>query len=191
MNVKSFSLFCGHSKAVPHSLVGPKRLNASKGASVNYRRIAAAAVMAWLVSIPLGAFIHHGILGSVYAADSTAFRPDVAIIRRLPIGYVAQMIGFLAAASMYAQVDSPRRGILQRLRFGLLLGVVVVSFAVIWNYVTQPISAIVGMAEVLEYMVAAMIYGAIISAICRPNRARVSLPGPAGTRVVQDSVDHR
>jgi len=30
---------------------------------MNHRRIAAAALTAWLVSIPFGAFIHHGVLG--------------------------------------------------------------------------------------------------------------------------------
>jgi hypothetical protein len=142
---------------------------------MSHRRLAAAAVTAWLVSIPLGAFIHHGILGSVYAADSAAFRPDGEIVRRLPVGYVIQLIGFFGAATMYAQLDSPRRGVLQGFSFGLLLGVVLISFAVIWNYVTQPISAVVGMAEVFEYMVGSMVYGAIIGAIYRPNRP--SAPG--------------
>ncbi len=40
---------------------------------MNYRRIAAAAVTAWLVSIPLGAFIHHGVLGNVDAADAASY----------------------------------------------------------------------------------------------------------------------
>jgi hypothetical protein len=51
------------------------------------RRIAAAAGTAWFVSIPFGAFIHHGVFGSIYAANAAAFRPDPEIIRRLPIGY--------------------------------------------------------------------------------------------------------
>jgi hypothetical protein len=50
----------------------------------------------------------------------------------------------------------------------MLMGVVVVSFAVIWNYVTQPITALVGIAEVFEYMLGSSIYGAIIGAIYRP-----------------------
>ena len=53
---------------------------------MNYRRIAAAAGTAWFVSIPFGAFIHHGMLGGIYAANAAAFRPDPEIIRRLPIG---------------------------------------------------------------------------------------------------------
>jgi hypothetical protein len=56
---------------------------------LNYRRVTAAAVAAWLVSIPLGTIIHHGVLGDVYAADAAAFRPDVDVVRRLPIGYAA------------------------------------------------------------------------------------------------------
>jgi hypothetical protein len=136
---------------------------------MNYRRIAAAAVTAWLVSIPFGAFIHHGVLGSVYAADPSAFRPDADIVRRLPIGFVFQLIGFLGATLMYAQLDWPHRGIFEGLRFGMLLGVVLVG-AGVWNYVTQPITAIVGVAEVFESMSAAIIYGAIVGAIYRPNR---------------------
>jgi hypothetical protein len=58
---------------------------------MNHRRIAAAAGTAWFVSIPFGAFIHHGMLGSIYAANAAAFRPDPEIVRRLPIGYAVQL----------------------------------------------------------------------------------------------------
>ena len=94
---------------------------------MNPRRIAAAAMIDWLVSIPLGAFIHHGVLGSIYARDSAAFRPDVDILQKLPLGCVFQLFGFLGATLMYAQLDSRRHGIVRGLGFGLLLGVVVVS----------------------------------------------------------------
>jgi hypothetical protein len=66
---------------------------------------------------------------------------------------------------IYAQLDSSRRGIVQGLRFGLLHRAMLVSLAIIWNYVTQPISAIDGMAEVCEYIIAAMIM-ARLSARC-------------------------
>jgi hypothetical protein len=61
---------------------------------MNYRRIAAAAATAWLVSIPVGAVIHHGVLGGVYAANAAAFRPDTDVVHKLPIGYAAALIGF-------------------------------------------------------------------------------------------------
>lgn len=80
---------------------------------MNHRRIAAAAGMARVVSIPLGAFVHHGPLGSLYAANAAAFRPDPEIVRRLPLGFAVQLVGFVIAASMYARQYSGGRGILE------------------------------------------------------------------------------
>jgi hypothetical protein len=46
-----------------------------------------------------------------------------------------------------------------------LIGLLVVSFAVVWNYVTQPISPVLGVAEAFEDIVAATMYGAIIGTV--------------------------
>jgi hypothetical protein len=139
---------------------------------MNYRRIAAAAGTAWLVSIPFGAFLHHGVLGRLYAANAAAFRPDPEIVRRLPIGFAVQLVGFFIAASLYARLHTSGRGIVEGLRFGALVGLVLVSFGVVWNYVTQPISAVLGVAEVFECIVGATICGAIIGAVYGPPVAR-------------------
>jgi hypothetical protein len=104
------------------------------------------------------------MLGSIYAANAAAFRPDPEIVRRLPIGYAAQLFGFLVAASMYARLNASGRGIIEGLRFGALVGLVLVSF-VVWNYVTQPISAVLGVAEAFENLVGATISGAIIGTV--------------------------
>jgi hypothetical protein len=139
---------------------------------MKHGRIAAAAGAAWFASIPFGAFIHHAILGSLYAANAGAFRPDPEIVRRLPIGYAVQLVGFVGAAAVYARLYSGGRGIIEGLRFGALIGVMLVSLVVVWNYVTQPISAALGIAEALEYVVASTIYGAIIGAVYRPPITR-------------------
>src|SRR5262245_39451271 len=54
--------------------------------------------------------------------------------------------------------------------FGALVGLMVVSFAVVRNYVTQPISAVLGVAEAWACVIAATIYGAIIA--CTQPRSR-------------------
>jgi hypothetical protein len=135
---------------------------------MNQRRIAAAAGTAWLVSIPFNAFIHHGVLGSIYAANAAAFRPDPEIVRRLPIGYAVELVGFVIVASMYARRYAGGRGIIEGLRFGALIGLVLVSFVGIWNYVTLPISGVLGVAEAVACVFAGTIYGAIIGAVYRP-----------------------
>jgi hypothetical protein len=80
---------------------------------MSYRRIAAAAVTVWIVSIPFGALIHHGVLGGVYAANAAAFRPDADIVRRLPIGYAVQLLGFFGAAFLYAETSPRPSGIVE------------------------------------------------------------------------------
>jgi hypothetical protein len=138
---------------------------------MNHRRIAAATATVWLVSIPIGAVIHHGVLGSVYAANAAAFRPDTDVVQRLPIGYAGLVLGFWAAAVMYAKTSPRSSSILGGIQFGLLIGAIVVSLAVVWNYVTLPISVAVGVAEALECMFLSAVYGAIIGVIYRPAGA--------------------
>ena len=111
-------------------------------------------------------------LGGIYAANAAAFRPDPEIVRRLPIGYAVQLVGFFCAASMYARLYSGGRGMVEGLRFGALVGLVLVSFVVVWKYVTQPIFAVLSVAEALGYIVASTSYGAIIGAMYRPPVAR-------------------
>jgi len=135
----------------------------------NYRRVAAAAITVWLVSIPFGAFLHHGVLGRIYVADAAAFRPDAEVLRRLPLGYAFALLGCFGAALMYAEMSPRRFGVVQGIRFGLLISLVIVSFAIVWNYVTQPISPAVGLAEGFEYVVSSSLYGAIIGVIYRPG----------------------
>jgi hypothetical protein len=81
---------------------------------------------------------------------------------------------------MYAQMNAGQSGIGKGIRFGVLMGVALVSLAVVGNYVTQPISALVGVAEVLEYIVGSIIYGAIIGAVYRPDVSvhRLNPPRP-------------
>ena len=130
-------------------------------------RIAAAALVAWLVSIPLGAAIHHGLLGNVYAADTGAFRPDSEIVRRLPIGFAASLIGFVSAAALFARGRAPSGGLAAGLLFGAQLSLIIVSFAVVWTYVTQPIAIRTGVAMAFECVFGSTIYGGIIGLFCR------------------------
>jgi hypothetical protein len=91
------------------------------------KRIVAAAVTTWLVSIPVGAFIHHEVFGAVYAANAAAYRPDPDIVRRLPLGYAGALVGFLVVAYLFARLHPERRGIVEGSRFGALIGVVLVG----------------------------------------------------------------
>ena len=73
---------------------------------------------------------------------------------------------------MFARLHPERRGIVEGLRFGVLIGVVLVGFAAVWNYVTLPISPAAGHAAAVEYVAPSLLYGAIIGAVERGRAIR-------------------
>ena len=53
---------------------------------MNVRRIALAAVVAWLVSLAVGVFVNDYLFAGMIAANGAALRPVSAITATLPIG---------------------------------------------------------------------------------------------------------
>ena len=53
------------------------------------------------------------------------------------------------------------------MRFGLVVAVMVDGFAIVWNYVTEPIALRLGGLQLLEHIAEFGVYGAIVGAIYR------------------------
>jgi len=58
------------------------------------------------------------------------------------------------------------------LRFGVLVGVMLIAFVIVWDYMTYPLSRTLLFALVIDYIVEFAIYGTIVGAIYRPREAR-------------------
>ena len=58
---------------------------------MNWGRLAAAAIAAWIVSMPLGYVINQLLLAGMYAANQSAFRPQTEMMPMLPIGFAATL----------------------------------------------------------------------------------------------------
>ncbi len=57
----------------------------------------------------------------------------------MPIGFGAGFLGVLAFAYTYAKGYEGGPGLQEGLRFGVLVGVMLVTFVVAWNYVNFPL----------------------------------------------------
>ena len=136
--------------------------------AMNFGRIAAAAVVAWIVSIGLGYLANNVLLADLYQANAAAYRSVEEMTSKLPIGFCVQLIGFFAFAYAYAKGYEGGNGIAEGVRFGLLIAVMLVSFAIVWNYVVQPISASLAFAQVGDYLIEGAIYGTIVGVIYKP-----------------------
>jgi hypothetical protein len=139
---------------------------------MNVRRIALAAVVAWLVSLAIGVLVNDYLFAGMIAANGAALRPESAITANLPIGLGVLLIAFFALAYAYAK-GYEGGGIVEGVRFGVTIGVIIVGFGTVWMWVMFPLNAQFGVAMMVDSIVEAAIYGAIIGAVYKPSSVAV------------------
>ena len=138
---------------------------------MNFGRVAAAAVVAWIVSLPVGFFVNDVLLADIYAANASALRPEAEMTASLPLGFVFLLIGFFAFAYAYAKGYEGGNGVMEGIRFGVLVAVMVTGFGLIWQYILFPVNATYAAAIIIDSIVEFSIYGGIVGAIYRPAGA--------------------
>jgi hypothetical protein len=136
---------------------------------MNFPRIAAAAVVAWIASIGIGVFVNEVLLADLALANAAALRPEAELAARLPLGLGFLLLGFFAFAYVYAKGYEGGHGVMEGARFGVLIAFLVIGFGAIWQYVLYPISGSFAVAIVIDTVVEMVIYGAIVGAIYRPT----------------------
>jgi len=135
---------------------------------MNYARLSMAAVVAWVVSIPIGFLVNNVLFVGLIASNAAALRPEAALMSKLPYGLVVLLAGFFAFAYIYAKGYEGRNGVAEGVRCGLALGVLVLGFGIVWQYVIFPITWQLAAGLMVDTIVELAIYGAIIGAIYKP-----------------------
>lgn len=143
---------------------------------MNMGRVAAAAVVAWVVSIGVGYLVNEVLFSSLYAANAAAFRPDPQMMANLPVGFIGMLLGFFAFAYAYAKGYEGGSGPMEGVRFGLLVGVMLDGFGLIWYWVTIPIDVRLAAAMMIDTLVEFSLYGAIVGFVYRPIGTPVRRP---------------
>jgi hypothetical protein len=135
---------------------------------MNFGRIGAAAVVAWIVSLGVGFVVNDILLADIAAANVSVLRPEAAVMANLPIGFAFLLVGFFAFAYAYAKGYEGGNGIVEGIRFGVLVSLIVIGFGLIWQYVMFPITASYAAAIVIDSILELALYGAIVGAIYKP-----------------------
>jgi putative flippase GtrA len=142
---------------------------------MNYPRIVLAGLAAWLASIALGYLINDVWLFRLYQANAWAFRRPSDIAALLAFGLGAQLVACFAFAITYAKgYEGEGSALGEGIRYGLLVALMVDGFAVVWNYVTEPIAPRLGVLELVARIGEFGVYGAVVGLIYR--RREVSPP---------------
>jgi hypothetical protein len=137
---------------------------------MNFGRVAAAAVLAWLVYMGLSPLVNTVLLADLYAQHASVFRPAGQM--NLVVGFAASLVGFFVFAYAYAKGYEGGPGAMEGLRFGVVVGLILACFAVVWNYVVLPVSGVLACAWVVDTIVEMGIYGVVVGLIYTPVRAR-------------------
>jgi hypothetical protein len=146
---------------------------------MNLARVVAAAVVAWIVSLPVGYIVNTFLFAGLNQANQAVMRPGADLTAKLPLGFVFLLLGFFAFAYMYAKGYEGGSGIMEGVRFGLCAGTLIVGFGVIWQYIVFPITGGLAVATVIDSIVEATLYGAIVGAIYKPATHFVRHAAPA------------
>ena len=135
---------------------------------MNFARVAASALAAWAVSIPVGYVVNEILLKDLYTANAAAFRPEAAMMANMPLGMLSSLVGFFAFAYMYAKGYEGTPGTMEGMRFGVLVAILLSGFALTWQYVVFPISGALTAAWIVDAIAEYALYGAIVGAIYKP-----------------------
>lgn len=145
---------------------------------MNLARVAMAAVVAWVVYLGVSFVVHTMLLKDLYLQHLSAMRPEVDQNGILPIGFMFALVGFFAFAYTYAKGYEGGSGAQEGLRFGVLVGILICSFRVIWDHMVWPVSLQLTAAWMVDYIVEFALYGMIVGGIYKPA-ARTARAGVA------------
>jgi hypothetical protein len=146
---------------------------------MNFQRIAMAAVAAWVAAMAVGFLVNDFLLSEFYSANQAAIRPEAELNARLPYGFGFLLVGYFAFAYVYAKGYEAGSGVMEGIRFGVLVAILVSCFGLIWQWVVFPIDATMAAVSIVDAIFEYAVYGAIVGAIYRPLDVKTPRPAAA------------
>jgi hypothetical protein len=135
---------------------------------MNLPRVALAAVVTWVVYLCVSFVVHTMLLTNIYTQHKAAMRPEEQASAILPIGFVFALVGFFAFAYAYAKGYEGGSGLQEGLRFGVIVGLFLCCFCLIWEYMVWPVSGTLLLAWLVDYIVEFALYGMIVGLLYKP-----------------------
>ena len=146
---------------------------------MNFARIAMAAVAAWVAAMAVGFVINDFLLSEVFLANQAAMRPEADLNARLPYGFAVLLVGYFAFAYVYAKGYEAGSGVMEGIRYGVLVAILVSCFGLFWQWVVFPIDGTMAAATIVDAVFEYALYGAIVGAIYKPLDTAASKPAAA------------
>jgi hypothetical protein len=135
---------------------------------MNLPRVAAAAVVTFLVYMGVSYLVHAVLLADLYGQFKSVMRPEDQANAILPIGFIFALVGFFAFAYAYAKGYEGGSGLQEGLRFGVIVGILLCCFGTIWQYMVWPVGGTLLLAWLLDNIIEFALYGMIVGLVYKP-----------------------
>ena len=138
---------------------------------MDYKRIALAAVVAWVVDSAYGVIVWMKLLGSEFAKYPALFRPEADMNAHMPLAFAGSLLAMFVLATIYAKGYEGGKGVVEGMRFGILMALFTLGFVSIGLYASfnlgRRIAVMASAASFLEMI----IVGAVIGLMYKPATA--------------------
>ena len=137
---------------------------------MNLKRLALAAVGAFVVIFATEFVLHHLCLGEFYKAHAAWWRPEAQMQSMMHLMFLAQAVLAVLLPVVYAKgYEAGKNGLLQGLRFGLLMGLVGMVPYSLSNYVVYPYPSSLIISWFVGGMVEFLLAGLVIGVLYQPR----------------------
>jgi hypothetical protein len=136
---------------------------------MNYSRIGLSAVAGTVAFFICGFLIFGLLIAHDYAPFTAVYRPPAAMQQYASVGIVCSFIAILLMSIIYAKGYEGGRGLLEGIRFGVLIGLFLAFKCVAEEYVTLNIGGKLAVEMAAGLLVEMAIVGMVIGLVYKPT----------------------
>ena len=145
---------------------------------MDYKRLALAAVVAWVVDAIYGVVVWMMMLGDEFAKYPSVFRPEAEMNANLPLMFAGGLLAMFVLAYMYAKGYEGGSGLQEGIRFGVLVALFTFGFVSVGIYgslnIGRRIAALGSVVSFIELILVGAVIGALYRPIAQPRAPRAT-----------------
>jgi hypothetical protein len=135
---------------------------------MNMSRVAAAAVVAWIVDGLYGFVVYGQALQSEFNRYPGVFRSTETVMGKMPLMFAGMLIAFFALAYIFAKGHEGGNGLAEGVRFGIVFGLVMFGLISVGNYCVLNIGRKIAVEMAVAGFVEAVVIGAVLGLVYQP-----------------------
>ena len=135
---------------------------------MDFTRVSLAAFVAWAVSATYGIAVQMTVLGAEFEKYPAVFRSEGALNGNVPLMLAGQLLAMFALAYIYAKGYEGGNGLLEGIRFGIVLALFTFGFASVGIYGSINIDRGIAVLGSVFMIIEMIVVGAVIGAMYKP-----------------------